>query len=428
MSDNSLTKLLAVVEPKIQNIEDNRIECSSLKKVQETMSELIELGKISYQDIFNFYDQDFIYKAIKVGNDNSDLLIKKYESSKYLLENKNDDLKELPQFKEAIVYMEQLYQYLYGLNEKIKLDYENKQESLKIQELQNKYYNILKKDNIFVKDIDEFLTFIDLNKLDIIDRLNILIQINKSNIKNYVKTDNILIGNGIYLSDISDLLENNKELTEEQYINDDQDLDLNQISDKFEERIRNKKIYLINKIKELYDDKAYNEIIDYYKEVKKIIDIENEFRKQKNSLNKLIFLFKNDKSLVRDYLDKTNPKYKSCILKNLLDLETNNSLTLPKMCYNNQYIYVKDEFVVKTIYTYIDNYILVLGVLDKKEKLDDFIKRNKYLLDEILSHKEQINYSDQERNIILKDIKLDDLVISIDLDTLDVKVEEENGR
>ena len=174
--------------------------------------------------------------------------------------------------------------------------------------------------------------------------------------------------------------------------------------------------------------KDYSKIISYYSEYIKIQELEQEFTNQKESSKKIIFLFKNGKSLVREYLDKTNIKYKSCVYKNLLDLETNNTLTLPKMCYNNHYLYLKDEFVVKTIYTYFKEYILVLGVLDKKEDLKDFLKKNEYLLTEMFEKEKNIELNDDERNIILKDIKLEDLVLSIDLNTLDIKKEDNDGR
>ena len=430
MNNNSLTELLASIKPKILNIDEHRMECISLKSVRDTMMELVELGTKSYKEILNFYDQDFILKAIKIGNSNSDMLIDKYESSKYLL--RNDNLQELPQFKESLNFMEQLEQYLYGLNEKIRLDYDTKSENLEIEELLSKYYNLLNKDNIFIRDIDEFLAFLDLNNLDVNDRLNILITVNKANIKNYVTTNDIDIGNNINLSKIFNILNKNKDLINKDYDKFNQDIELDEFlennKDKLDECLQDRKIYIVNQINELYKIKKYNDIINLYKEYEKIEKLEKEILKQKEGSKKLIFLFKNGKSLVRDYLDKTSTKYKSCVLKNLLDLETNTNLSLPKLYHNDYYLYVKDDFVVKTVYTYINDYILVLGVLDKKEKLEDFVKRNEYLINEVIHNKDALVYDDTERNLILKDINKEDLVVSIDLDTLDVKVEEENGR
>ena len=114
MNDNSLLKLLADVEPKIQDIEENRIEVKALKDVLTTLNELVNGGNMSYDEILDFYDQDFIFKAIKIGNVDSDTLINKYKSSKYLLKNKDSKIKELPQYKESMNYIDSLYQYLYG--------------------------------------------------------------------------------------------------------------------------------------------------------------------------------------------------------------------------------------------------------------------------------------------------------------------------
>ena len=429
--NNNLQKLLEVIEPKIHDIEENRIETSSLKKVNETMQELVEYGD-NYNGILDFYDQEFIMKAIKIGNSNSDELIDRYNVAKYLLKNKSQDLQDMPQFRESIDFMNQLYQYLDGLNEKIKIDYESKLQRLKIQELLNKYYNILNKENIFIRDIDEFLTFLDANNLDINTRLDILIYLNKCNIKNYITTNDIKINNNINLSNITNLLDKNKELINKKcnIENDNYNLDdyLKDNLNNIENAIEDRKAYLINKINNLYEFKLYSDTSPYYNEFMKLSNIEKEINKQKNSTRKLYFLFKNDKSLVRDYLDKTNIKYQSCIRKNLIDLETINALYLPKLCYNDICIYLKDDFVVKTIFTFIDDYILVLGILDKGEMLEAFLKKNEYLLENIINNKDKINKNMNERDLILKDIKLEDLVLSIDLDTLDIDMEDKNGR
>ena len=68
--NDSLAKLLAYIEPIILNIHDNRIEVKALKSVYDSIKELIELGKNSYLDILEYYDQDFIVKAIKIKSSN----------------------------------------------------------------------------------------------------------------------------------------------------------------------------------------------------------------------------------------------------------------------------------------------------------------------------------------------------------------------
>ena len=431
MNDNSLKELLAVIEPKIQNIDENRVENAALKKVSETMKELVGIGS-SYKEVFAFYDQEFIFKAIKIGNSNADDLIKRYQSAKYLLQNDNEVLQEMPQFKEAINFMEELYQYLCGLKEKITSDYETKNENLEIQEILNKYYGLLNRNDIFIKDIDEFIKFLDLNEIDIDARIDILIYINKCNIKNYITTNDIEIGKNITLSSVRKILYDNKELIGKQYDESQKNYELNEyLKDNFsriDEALSDRRIYLINKINSLYKNRLYFDIINYYNEFKEIKNFEKELDRQKKCTRTLQFLFKNSKSLVRDYLEKTNLKYKSCVLKNLIDLETVNTLYLPKLNYKGMYIYLKDDFVVKTIYTFIDDFILVLGVLDKGEELEDFISKNEYLLNEVINNKDVINKASDERDTILEGVRLEDLVLSIDLDTLDIDMEDKNGR
>lgn len=195
MNDDSFIKLIDDIKPRIHNIEENRLELKSLKNVQSTMEELIVNAKESYHEIFNFYDQDFIKRAIMINNSNYQEQIKKYDSSKYLLSADNPDLTNLPQYQEALIYVDNLYKYLYGLYESINLDYNNKREDLEIQELFYKYYIIFNKDNVFVKDIDEFLSVIELSDLDGQDRINIYKNVIRSNLKYYLKENEIDINN-----------------------------------------------------------------------------------------------------------------------------------------------------------------------------------------------------------------------------------------
>ena len=434
MIDNSLAKLLDNIEPKILNIEENRVELKSLKSVLRTMEELIEDAKDSYREILNFYDQDFIKRAIMINNSNYDKIIQKYDSSKYLLKTDDSKLKELPQYQEALTFMDDLYGYLYGLYESIKLDFQDKKEKMELQELLNKYYLILKKDKIFIRDVDEFLVFIELNNLNIEDRINIYKLVIDSNLNQYLKTSEIKFDNIIGINDIEKLISNNKELLNQNYeeteeVNLKFDEYLKLVSRIDENTINNRKIYLFHQINEKYESKQYVEIIDYYKEFIKINNMQAEFSKQKIKPRRLLFVYQDNKSLVRKFLDVSNEKYKNCILKNLLDIENDDIVTIPKRKYDDVYLYIKDEYVVKTVYSYLDNgNVLIFGVLNKDENLNDFVEKYDSLFRKALNNVETIDIIDDERDLLLKNKKIEDLMLNIDLDTLDIKKEDKYAR
>lgn len=427
--NDSLAKLLKYLEPRIENVHENRVELKSLSNVYETISEIVNLGEKSYLDIIDYYDQDFIIKAIKINGTDNDNRVNKYKTSRYLLKNQDSSLKELPQYKESISFMESLFKYLYGLYVDIKLEYETRQEELNVQEILNKYYLLLRKNNIFIEDVLEFITFLDLCEIDKSEKLNILIFITKCNIKNYTTTNDIMLTNDIKLSDIENLLNKYKELSSFD-IQNNENLLLN-IKDLLEKEDKNvlldKKYYLYNKINELFLNKNYDELIKFYLEFQTILDYENEFRKQEVSFSeeltkKLVFVIDEDESLVRKFLSKTKLEYKSPIYKNLLDIENENNLLIPDYKYNNIYLYIKDEFVVKTVYTYLENgYILVLGVINSDEKIEDFLEKNKNVFKNLNKIINQEKFSLEERDLILSNTKLEDLVLTIDLNTLDIK-------
>ncbi len=430
MIDNSLAKLLNDIEPKIRNIEEARIELGALKDVSHTMEELIELGKESYSELINFYDQDFLFKTIKIGNSNANNLIEKYKTSKYLLKNRDPSFQELPQFKDAIIFMESLYKYLYGLYEKIKLEYETKDDNLKIQELLNKYYGLLNRDDIFITNIDEFLEFLDLNSISIEDRFNIYKFINKSNIKKYIKTNDIELKDNVSLSDINKFIKDNEDLLKENVLEYKSLKELLKEKEKIDvQDFDKRKIYLIHKIKKLLIEHKYIEIIDYYLEFNKLDDYKLEFVKQNVRPRKLLFIPHQGVSLVREYLEHTTSEYKNCVLKNLLDIEQEYGFVEPVMKYDNRYLYINNDFVVKTVYTFLENgNVLILGVIDYKETLETFLEKHENLIKEELKKIELIELNQDERDLILKNIKLEDLVLAMDLDTLDINMEDKNAR
>ena len=432
--NDSLAKLLAYIEPIILNIHDNRIEVKALKSVYDSIKELIKLKKNSYLDILEYYDQDFIVKAIKIKSSNvENNWISKYETSKYLLKNQNSNLKDFPQYKEAIQFMETLFTYLCNLYQEISLEYESKNDKLQQQELFNKYYILFRKNNIFITDIWEFLTFLDLTKISLEEKLDILIFVNKCNIKNYITTNDIMLTNDIKLSDITNLLNSNQQFFQENFL-DNLNLENFDLKDLNENSISLRKSYLINKIKTLYDNQKYEEIIDYYLQFKKLVRYELELIKQKEVFSdkvdkKLVFLMQDGKSLVRTYLETCDLKYRSCILKNLLDLEQKTDIKMPSLSYFDVYLYIKDEFVVKTVYTYLENgYILILGVLDVSESLESFLDKNKELLKKTFKNINKKVFNERERDLLLQDIKAEDLIPLIDLNTLDIKMEDKDAR
>ena len=433
--NNSLAKLLAYIEPKIANIGENRVEIKSLSEVLKTITEIVELGKKSYLEILDYYDQDFIIRCLKIYNETNDDLISKYKSCKYLLENQDNNMKELPQYQDAIKYMDFLINYLNELWQKVTEEYNLKSDNLKVQELFNKYYLILKTDNVFIEDALEFLEFLQKMELNLEDRYEILLYVNRCNIKNYsMNTDSKdMFVNDINFAEVKALLEKNAYLIDKNINLNFKEENIIQDGKINQEYIFNKKKYLLNKIYQLFETFEYDEITKYYKEYKTLDDYEEEFKKQDVSFElnrdkKLIFVMENGKSLVRKYLEECNPIYQGPIYKNLLDIESDKEYKIPDYYYNDTYLYIKPEFVVKTVYTYLKNgYILVLGVIDRKTPLKTYLYKNRDIL-EVLREKDNLEINDSERDLLLKDLKIDDLVMTIDLNTLDVKMEEENAR
>ena len=422
--NDSLVKLLAYIEPKILDIQDKRKELLDLESSYKVLKEIIDLGENSYHDIINFYDQNFILNCIKTSNDTYLNNLDLYKSSKYLLKSNNQDLLELPQYKEAINYIEKLFTYLIELYNLTKKKYEDLKEELEQLEILNKYYLIFSKNNIEINDIDEFLLFLQLVDISLNDKLNVLIQVVKFNVRTYTLTNDILLTSDIYLSNIIDTLEKEKDKIDNSLL-DSYSFDNKIIFDDENNLILRQK-YLVTKLSSLYNDNNYDELPSYYLLYLEVTDYLKEIEKQKVRYNKtysknLIFVRTEKDLLINNYLRKCLTKYRACVYKNLLDIESSNTYVLPDYKYNDKYFYLKKEFIVKVIYMYLDNgNVLIVGVLDKDGNIEEYISKNMVYIMSTIKNIEKLK-DKKDRDLLLKNVKEEDLVLTIDLDTLDME-------
>lgn len=422
--NDSLVKLLAYIEPKILDIQDKRKELLDLESSYKVLKEIIDLGENSYQDIINFYDQNFILNCIKTSNDTYLNNLDLYKSSKYLLKSNNQNLLELPQYKEAINYIEKLFTYLIELYNLTKKKYEDLKEELEQLEILNKYYLIFSKNNIEINDIDEFLLFLQLVDIPLSDKLNVLIQVVKFNVRTYTLTNDILLTSDIYLSNIVDTLEKEKDKIDNSLLDSYSFADKIIFDDENSLTLRQK--YLVTKLSSLYNDNNYDELPSCYLLYLEVTDYLKEIEKQKVRYSKtysknLIFVRTENDLLINNYLRKCLTKYRACVYKNLLDIESSNTYVLPDYKYNDKYFYLKKEFIIKVIYMYLDDgNVLIVGVLDKDGNIEEYISKNMVYIMSTIKNIEKLK-DKKDRDLLLKDIKEEDLVLTIDLDTLDME-------
>ncbi len=420
--NDSLTKLLTYIEPKILDIQDKREEMLSLKNNYNILKDLIESGEKSYYDVINFYDQDFILECLdKLGNNSKDMFL----SSKYLLNNRNENLLELPQYKSAVVYMEKLFTYFNDLYLKTRIKYDVLEEELKKLELLNKYYLLLKKNNFLILDIEEFLIFLQFVDISLEDKYKILIMIAKFNVKEFTLTNDILLDINIYLSDITNLITKFKTEIDISLLNKKElEVDNKILFKENKDNLYLKRKYLITKLSYLYENHEYDELSFYYKEYLEIEEFIKQIEYQGKRYNdtyykKIIFVRKNKNLLIQDYLDNCLTKYKSCVYKNLLDIETNEEIVLPDFKVQDKFFYLKNEFIVKTIYTFLDNgVVLVLGATVDNPL--SYIENNIDYVNKMLKNIDKFK-NINDRDLLLKNIKVEDLILTIDLDTLNME-------
>lgn len=74
------------------------------------------------------------------------------------------------------------------------------------------------------------------------------------------------------------------------------------------------------------------------------------------------------------------------------------------------------------------DYILILGVLNVSESLESFLDKNKELLKKTFKNINRKVFDERERDLLLQNIKTEDLIPLIDLNTLDIKMEDKDAR
>ena len=66
--------------------------------------------------------------------------------------------------------------------------------------------------------------------------------------------------------------------------------------------------------------------------------------------------------------------------------------------------------------------------MDKGENLKTFLNKNDKLITRTLLNRNKLSLDNTERDNILRNIKPEDLVLTIDLNTLDIEMEDKDAR
>ena len=181
--DNSVKKLVGLLEPLIVDLDEKKKLLEETKNELENVSRMLAYTKDNLEMVGIYADQDLIINSLSKINSNKE----EYQASCYLLNSNNEDVKKLPQYEKAYNLIGDIVEYFKLYKAELIVETNDLEKECLEKETAKKYYNIFSSSIVYVSDIEEFKTFIDRYKLDDEDKINILMYVVENNIKEYTK-------------------------------------------------------------------------------------------------------------------------------------------------------------------------------------------------------------------------------------------------
>ena len=178
---DSVNRLAEKLEPLIRDLDDDKEFLSNQKEELENVSRLLAYTKDNIDMVGVYADQELIVSNLSKINTDKD----EYKASCYLLKSENENIKSLPQYKKAHDLISDIIEYFKLYKAELMVGIKNLEESCAKKEIEKKYYNILKEENPFNKDVDEFRELLDNHSVPNNDKIEILLYTINSNGKKY---------------------------------------------------------------------------------------------------------------------------------------------------------------------------------------------------------------------------------------------------
>ena len=102
-----------------------------------------------------------------------------------MLKSSDDNVKNLPQYKEANDYILGLINYFKNDKNELLTDIQNLEKICREKEIEKKYFDILTSANPLVDDVLEFREFLDKHVVNDEEKVNILLYTINNNVINY---------------------------------------------------------------------------------------------------------------------------------------------------------------------------------------------------------------------------------------------------
>ena len=174
-------KLTSELEPLITDLEEKHEELRTKKEYCERVSRFLAYTNGDVNLVGIYADQELIFSNLDRVNSTKEA----YKASCYLLKSSDDNVKNLPQYKEANDYILGLINYFKNDKNELLTDIQNLEKICREKEIEKKYFDILTSANPLVDDVLEFREFLDKHVVNDEEKVNILLYTINNNVINY---------------------------------------------------------------------------------------------------------------------------------------------------------------------------------------------------------------------------------------------------
>ena len=179
--DDSVRKLVMMLEPLIEDLDEQKRLLAERKEELESVSRLIAYTKDSIEMVGIYADQDLILNML----DRVMVSVDDYKASCYLLKSESENVKALPQYERAYNLISDIVQYFKLHKAELIVEIQELSEICQRKEMEKKYCTILNGNEPLIEDVSEFTEFLNDHRLDEEDMINVLYSTIRSNIANY---------------------------------------------------------------------------------------------------------------------------------------------------------------------------------------------------------------------------------------------------
>jgi len=211
-----LKRLLACLETLIVDLDSQREELDRVKEELNNIKDFLAYISNDVKKIGEYVNQNLVHQNLI--NINSE--VSEYEAMVYLIDTDNPNIQKLPQYQNALQYMEKVLRYFETLDSKLTDMYKELNDKCHYKSLAKKYHNLFQNEDVYIDDYNEFVNFFLTLEIDNLDKQKVLSYVIKKNVCYYRTNlhEEIEIDREQDLRKVQEIIYTNKGLLKDEYL------------------------------------------------------------------------------------------------------------------------------------------------------------------------------------------------------------------